>query len=329
MAITSQELADICGVSRGTVVRALNNKGRIDPNTKAKILFKAKELGYQPNPIARSLVSGKSKSIGVIAFDIRNRYFAQLLNAIEIEAKKKGYFISFTLQENDPDLEKRMVRELTARRVDGILLCPVNKGEEYASYLKDQGIPIITIGNFISPAIPHIGMDEKKAASETIARIIGKGYTDIIFYCPSLKEKETKNIYVHEERLAGVMNIITAHPEVNCTVYTDEDISNFMQTRIRNGKERTACFCSGDIFALEILKNLKLAGISVPGDIGLAGFDGIDTIEYVTPSLTTVHNPVEEIGRISVDMLIGNLEEKKPLPLKSMIQYTLVEGETI
>lgn len=329
MAITSQELADICGVSRGTVARALSDKGRIDPNTKAKILAKAKKLGYQPNPIARSLASGKSKSIGVIAFDIRNRYFAQLLNAIEIEAKKKGYFISFTLQENDPDLEKRMVKELTARRVDGILLCSVNKGEDYATFLKDLGIPVITIGNFISPKIPHIGMDDRKAASDMIERIINKGYTNIIFYCPSLREKDEKNIFVHEERLSGVMDILDSHPEVSCTVYSEEDISEFLLNMIKDGNKKPACFCSGDIFALEILKNLKMAGISVPGEIGLAGFDGIDTIEYVTPSLSTVHNPVEEIGRMSVNLLIDNLENNTSLNRKSLVDYVLLEGETI
>jgi len=143
MSITSKDIARICGVSRGTVDRALNNKPRIDPKTKEKILKVARELNYRPDLVARSLAKGETMSIGVVVFDIRNRYFAQLVNAIEKEAKKYGYLLNITLQEKDPEMEIKLIDNLVARRVDGLIICPVNKSNNFEKYLKNLKVPLI------------------------------------------------------------------------------------------------------------------------------------------------------------------------------------------
>ena len=101
MGITSKEIAEICGVSRATVDRALNGKDRISPKTKEKILAVAKQMGYRKDLLARSLVKGKTMCIGVLVFDIRNYYFSQLVNTIELESRKNDYFLYITLHEKN------------------------------------------------------------------------------------------------------------------------------------------------------------------------------------------------------------------------------------
>lgn len=129
MRITTEDIARICGVSRGTVDRALNNRPGISPKTKEKVLKVAKELGYRPNMIACSLAKGHTMSIGVVVFDLNNEFFAQLLNSIEIRARELGYFTYLVLTQKDPKVEKECLSHLVDRNVDGIILFSINKGD--------------------------------------------------------------------------------------------------------------------------------------------------------------------------------------------------------
>ena len=118
MAVTAKELAQMCGVSRMTVHRALTDTGRINPQTKEMILAKAKECGYRPDLLARGLVKGQTFYIGVVVLDVNNRYFAQMLSAIEIEARKQGYFVNITLHEQNREMEREQLERLADYHVD-------------------------------------------------------------------------------------------------------------------------------------------------------------------------------------------------------------------
>jgi len=135
MGITTKELARICGTSRTTVERALNGKKDINAQTRERILAIAKKYGYHPDMVARSLVKGRSMCIGVIVFDIRNYYFAQLVSSIEQEAKNSGYTINIAMQEKEMEREIELINAMVSRRVDGLILCPVNKGPDFEEFL--------------------------------------------------------------------------------------------------------------------------------------------------------------------------------------------------
>lgn len=328
MSVTVEDIAKACGVSRGTVDRALNNKPRISPETKEKILRTAKELGYRPDLLARSLVKGRTMSIGVVVFDLKNRFFAQLVNSIEAEARKRNYIINITLQEEDPELEIQLINSLVDRRVDGIILCPVNKGEDFSKFISKLPVPVLVIGNVLSPSIPYIGIDEAKAALDATNMIISKGYERIIFVCPPLYKREKENIYSHEQRLEGFLKAVKAHKEIEHEVIGNMDFIREADRLLENSTRKTALFCSGDTFALDIIKHLKAKGKKVPRDVGIMGFDGIDTLEYVTPALGTVLYPVEKTGEKAVenllDMINGNSIENKIL-----MRYKIISGESL
>lgn len=328
MGITSKDIASICGVSRGTVDRALNNKGRINAETKEKILKTAKELGYRPDLLARSLVKGRSMSIGVVVFDIKNHYFAQLVNSIEIEAKKKGYFVNITIQENDPELEIRLINNLIDRRIDGLILCPANKGSDFHKFLAGLPVPVIVIGNLISPDIPFIGIDERKAAKEATEMIASKGYERIVFVCPPLEYELRDNIYSHKQRLMGFKDAAKILKTIQYDVISNNNYINDIDKLLYKNSNRTALFCSGDIFALNVLKHLKATGRRVPVDVGIMGFDNIDILEYVTPSLATIYNPVEEIGVKAVENLLGLIEGER-LDKFQLLEHKLIDGDSL
>ena len=181
MAITAKELADMCGVSRMTVHRALTDTGRINPQTKELIQARAKEYGYRPDLLARGLVKGQTFYIGVVVLDVNNRYFSQMLSAIGTEARKRGYFVNITLHEENKEMEKEQLERLVDYHVDGIILSSVNQGKEYLDFLRSLDTPIVTIGNKIADGIPFVSIEEKKAAREATETILRNGYEKIVF----------------------------------------------------------------------------------------------------------------------------------------------------
>lgn len=328
MSITTKDLARICGVSRTTISRALHDQSRISLTTKEMILQKAKELDYRPDLLARGLVKGKTMYIGIVMFDVNNRYFSQMLSVIEMEAKRKGYFVNITLHEKDKTMEYELINSLVSHRVDGIILSPVNKGKDFDVFIQKLGIPVLLIGNKVSDKIPFVGIDEQKAATEATAKLVGRQYERIVFVCPPLSDEKEENIYSHEERKKGFLSIMNKNKHIEAVIIDSWNYLNDVESYINTSHKKTAFFCSGDIFALELFMHLKSKGKRVPQDFGIMGFDNIDTLRYVTPKMSTIHNSVEKVSIKAVQLLFDMLDGKE-ISSKTIIDYKIIEGETI
>lgn len=328
MKITTKEIAEICGVSIGTVDRALHNRTGIKPETKEKILKVAKELGYRPHHLARSLRQGKTMTIGVVVFDLDNQFFSQLVTAIEARAVELGYFVYLAITDDDPKEEIDYLDSLSSLHVDGIILFPVNGGMKFTQYLKSLKTPVVTIGNRISKAFPFIGVKDRQAIKDAVAYIAARGYQQIIYVSPPLVYKGTKNIYSVEERLAGYREGIKEIPSLHKPVVIREKTYRKIldNTPLHNGK--TAILCSSDIYALEVLNYLRAKGMKVPEDVGLMGFDNINILQYVTPSLTTIAYPIREMGIKAVDCLIAQINSET-FPNTELLDHKIIEGTSI
>lgn len=334
MAVTAKELAQMCGVSRMTVHRALTDTGRINPQTKELILTKAKECGYRPDLLARGLVKGQTFYIGVVVLDVNNRYFSQLLSAIGTEARERGYFVNITLHEQNKEMEKEQLERLVDYHVDGIILSSVNQGSEYRDFLQRLDTPIVTIGNKIAEDLPFVSIEEKKAAREATEEILRRGYEKIVFVCPPL-ERRDENTYVHRQRLEGFEEALslwngTRKPEVEKVVIDrNEAYTGRAYEELRNTDKRTAFFCSGDIFALDIMKYMSGEGKKAGIDYGIMGFDGIDMLDYVTPRLNTIYNPVEQVAKEAVKLLFKLMNNEADGNDSVILDCEMMAGETL
>lgn len=327
MGITTKELAKICGVSRTTVHRALSDTGRINQETKEMILKAAKDYDYRPDLLARGLVKGQTFYIGVVVLDVNNRYFAQMLSAIEVEARKRGYFVNITLHEKNKAMEKEQLARLADYHVDGIILSSVNKGEDYKKFLESLDTPIVTIDNKIAEGIPFAGIKEREAAKTAVMHMTGKGYEKLVFVCPPLSDSKKENSYVHEERAKGFLEAMKAHADKKAVVIQEKEFLSASLAELSADK-KTAFFCSGDMFALELMKFLKNNGHRAPEDYGIMGFDNIDTLQYVSPRLTTIDNSVEQVATAAVELLFQLINGEKP-ETSRILEPHLIEGETI
>ena len=331
MRITTEDIARICGVSRGTVDRALNNRPGISPATKQKILEVAKELEYRPNMIARSLVKGQTMSIGVVVFDLYNEFFAQLLNSIELRARELGYFTYLVLTEKDPSAERECLSYLADRNVDGIILLSINKGAKFDAFLRDLQKPIVSIINFISDQLPFVGANDHQCMKDAVYYAANKGYKKLVYVSPPLSRRNKKNMYTLEQRLQGFIqgckenNLQEADYMIIDGFDYNEQLNRILQ---RKSPAKTAVLCSSDIYALEILRSLELQGINIPEGLGLMGFDNINTLKYVKPGLTTIAYPIDDIAIEAVDTLIKIIKGEE-VPLSSIQNYTIIERDSL
>lgn len=333
MAITTKDLAQLCGVSRTTIHRALNGTGRIKPETKEMILQVAKEHGYRPDLLATGLANGQTYNIGVVVLDVKNRYFAQMLSTISTEAYARGYGVNITLHGGDAGTEREQLTRLADYRVDGIILSSVNEGEAYRTFLESLHRPIVSVDNRIADGIPFVGIDQRAAVREAVQRAAEKGYECIVFVCPPLDTKNRQNLYVHKERLLGYEEEMKRYPALRPECILSWDYLQKVDAILKEGK-RTAFVCTADEYALEIMKDQKRAKRKAPVDYGITGFDNIDTLAYVTPQLSTISNVVDEVAKSAVEMLFAMIDadpevEQMTGDSQRILPHRYMEGETL
>ncbi|MBS4197607.1 LacI family DNA-binding transcriptional regulator [Lederbergia citri] len=326
---TSFEIAKLCGVSRGTVYRALNNKPGIKPETKEKILRVANSLGYRPNFVAQSLVKKKTMTIGIIVFDLNNRIFSQIINSIESYGRKNNYFVYLTLSHKDSDLEKEQIQYLVDRQVDAIIMMSVNKGKEFEDFLKQFNIPIVTFGNKISENIPFVWINDKQAIKDAVSYLHNKKYTKIIYVCPQLGHLYTnENKYSPEQRLEGFIEALEELDDMNAEIVSTHDYLQTIHELVSHSSEKIAILCTSDIYALQVAKSLKKNNIKIPEDVGVMGFDNIDILEFTSPALTSISFSLEEIGR-SLFNSIMHLINEEDAPKEILLDHNIIARESV
>lgn len=331
MAVTLQDIANACGVSRGTVDRALNTKGRISEETKQMVLAKAKELGYKPNLLARSLATGSTMTIGIVVLDLSNRYFTQIVNAVSFEARQHGYSVEILIHEIDFEGFKKNMDKLIGKGVDGIVLCPYDDSLECAEYIKNLSIPIVTIGTRYED-VPNVGIDEYNAARDATRLILHKGYKDLVFVAPPLSICDftnDKSMDVHRRRLKGVKDTL-AEQENECklTVLDNYSFLDKASALISSVYNKPAFLCSGDIYALEIFRTLKSKNLTPPQDYGIMGFDNIDILRYIQPQFSTVDIPLEECGVEAAKKLLDMIKGEE-IQQQTELKYQILDNESL
>ncbi len=309
LGISTTKIAEICGVSQGTVDRALNNRKGISPVTKEKILKVAKDYGYRPNIHARSMACGKSQLIGIVVFDLNNQYFCDLLTKIEGYCSTLGYSTVVMFTNKDSQKEIECIKNLYHMSVDGIILCPVNDGEEYENFLLSLNMPIVTIGNRLN-SIPNVGIDNVEAMKDAVKCVLKSGYSKLIYVKPELKQK---NIFAQKERLDSFVSICK------------KSKVDFVITDLRNAeyelKSDTPCalICPTDIYALKLLDTAK------KHNAGIIGFDNIRLIDELNLKLDSVSYDVEAAAKSMVDCIVNGKYNDEPIAYTIIKRGSLIE----
>jgi LacI family transcriptional regulator len=230
------------------------------------------------------------------------------------------------LHDQKPELEKVLIERLNAYHVDGIILSSVSRDEEYIQYIREMGTPVVTIDNRLSEEIPFVGINNQEALYQLTRKAIRKGYQRIVFVCPPLGNTDV-NRYAHEQRYEGFCKALSENPEIEKAVVSDVDYFSRCKELLLEQK-KTAYLCSGDIFALDLMKYFGRQGKKASKDYGIAGFDSIDILDYVSPQLDTVDNNSELVAKRAVEILMA-LINKETVEKEIILDAAYRKGETL
>ncbi|MBI9104406.1 MAG: LacI family DNA-binding transcriptional regulator [Spirochaetales bacterium] len=307
MAAKISDVAKLAGVSTATVSRIINNLSGFSEDTRARVEDAIRELGYKPNLVARGLVSSRTHTIGVLLPCLSSRYSSQLIHGIETEAHRRGYSVIICNTDRNGERTLEYLRILSEKRVEGIIFASEWVKEEYGKYMLDLSIPVVLISTYSDHfPFPYVRVDDKQAAYTSCNYLLDKGHRKIGFISGSSDDPIAGAPRIEGYRKALEENGVTYDEDllVFGDFHFESGIAGMRELMERN-KGITAVFASSDEMALGALTYLHGKGIKVPQDISVMGYD--DTLDAVmaVPALTTLHQPVEEMGRKAMGLLLG------------------------
>lgn len=321
---TIKEIAEMANVSTATVSKVLNGKDKyISEKTRQKILEIVEREGYIPNGIAKSLKIKKTKTIGLIMPDVMNPFFAELARGAEDAAEKRGYIVIICNSENRISKEEKYLNILQEKMVDGIIM---TASESIASHsIEKCNIPIVLVDRDLEMDKPigHITVNNEEGIFMATKYLIEKGCKNIGFISSKIVNK------LSNERLEGYKRALEEHgfavdeDKIYLENYNVESGYNGARYLLDKGDIDGIC-CGNDMIAIGAIRSLKERGIRVPEDVKVIGFDNISISKYIEPPLTTIAQPIYEIGQESVKMLLSIIE-KKDVNLTKVLDLKLVE----
>lgn len=329
MSATMKDIALQCGVSEGTVDRALNGREGIKKETKERILQTAKELGYRPNHLASCLARGSSKTIGVVCAGLGNPFFSSFVEAIERMAYENGYYLNLILTHGSREKEMEGINYLAGRQVDGLIMIPLGFGEEYERELLQFHIPIVTVYNRISDKFTHVDVDGKMIMKNAVQNMVKKGYQRIAYldlgYGTPCDLKN--NRYSLNQRRLGYMDGVAQEALGEPVILTDyawEPLEQFLN----DGGGKPAILCPFDDVAIHVLDVMKQHGIAVPAQVGIMGFDNINILNSISPRIASVDCEITGLGRKAFQALLQIINGDMTVR-DYVTNYTFIEGESL
>ncbi|WP_036487812.1 LacI family DNA-binding transcriptional regulator [Myxosarcina sp. GI1] len=332
--VTIQDIARKAGVSHSTVSRALRDNPLISLKMRTKIQQLAREMKYTPNSVARSLQNQRTHTIGVVVTSIDDPFFAEVVNGIEEQASKAGLSIILSISHRDLEKEIAAIDNLHQRRVDGILVADSHINRHQTKQLARIDVPIIAINSQTqeqAEIFNSVSIDDCLGARLAVEHLISLGHTRIGYLGVGDRSKS------NQQRLAGYQLALSVAglPQNsdwialnNCDRTRISDVSTGRQLLSQLATTGvTGIVCYNDMVAVGALLTCHELGISIPQDLSLVGFDGIALSGYVTPPLTTVCQPMQEMGRLAMQMLLDLLAEK-PVENLVLLPYLVERGSS-
>lgn len=329
--VTIKDVAKLAGVSISTVSRVINDSKPVTDEVKQRVLDVIKETGYVPNPLARSLVTKKSKLIGVIVPEVSDSFVNEILNGIEAVAKMYDYDILLVNTYSDKQQELDSINLLKNKQVEGIVMLSWILEEDHINCMKENRIPAVYISKTARDYdIYTVSTSNEKASYDMTKYLIDNGHKDIALIMTSIDET-----ILEKERRSGYERALKDHNiEINENIikYGNTDYEggyNSMKELLDNNIIPSAAFVTGDEAAVGAINAIFDAGYNVPQDISVVGFNDTKLAKIYRPKLTTVFQPLFDMGAVSIRALIklisGDTIEEKKIELP----YQIMERESV
>lgn len=321
---TMTDVARRAGVSVATVSHVLNDTRPVRPDTRAAVLGAIDELGYTPNTLARSLVTSRTRSIGLAVSAISNPYFTEILQGVEAGALEAGYSLLITDPHDDPRHERKVVQLLHERRVDGMIVAPSAEPAEMVEYLARRAVPTVFLDRLVGDGHDQVCAENTGPVRQLVGHLAESGHTRIglVAGLPGLSTTT--------ERVQGYREGLRAHglpfaPELLAGGNSEAAGAQRATHHLLAAPEPpTAIITANNAMTIGTLRALRELGLDVPGDIALACFDDFSWADLFTPRLTAIAQPSKDIGAAAVRLLLERLAEPDRPPRTVRLPCTFV-----
>lgn len=325
--VSIQDIAKAAGVSHSTVSRALHDSPLISQEVRQRIQRLAEEMGYTPNQVAQSLKERRTNTVGVVITSISDPFLARVVRGIEDVAQAAGIQVLLSISNNDPEREMSLIDAFHRRRVDGVISSTAQISDAHFKRLVKTRVPTVLI-NQQAPSdaalLRSVQVDDYAGARQAMDHLLALGHR-AIGYLGAANRPRTNWIrlaaYRDALRAAGTVGreawIKVAPPERRFYAEDVADGQAMLPDVLRAGV--TAVFCYNDTVAIGALLACRDLGVSVPDQLSIHGFDDVELAQYVTPPLTTMHQPKLRLGESAMRMILDLLEGK---PVQNLVFST-------
>ena len=336
--VTISQIAKEAGVSKTAVSFAFNDPSQLSPATVNHIRAIAERLGYSPDPIARSMTTRRTNALGVllpldIAATMANPFFPLFLRGVGAVCGATGMTLMLV-----PPLWGSMLKAIPHATVDGFIVIGLEIDRGEVQQLRRRRVPFVMVDGDAPEDIPAINVDDRRGARAAIMHILSLGHRRIgIVSLESWHHRYEDFTGTLAARFAGYREGLAEYgrtiddPDIQVvTVSTSRAGGVEAFTRLwRSESPPTAIVAMSDITALGVLEAAKAHGVRVPDELSIVGFDDLPEAAYATPPLTTVHQPIEEKGRLAAEMLVAALDDEESEPVHHLLPTELlVRGST-
>ncbi len=317
MPVTIQDIAKKLGKSHSTVSRALHGHPGISPSTTKQVRKLAREMGYVPNSAARDLKNKRSRAIGLVIQHLDNPYIEPMVKGIEDIVFPENYILFIASSNRDLQREEHIIATLAERRVEGVIVCATGIEDRSLKYLESLGIPSIVINNQSFQEVPFgVYHDDVVGMYELVRYLVQLGHRDIAYVGNAPSGRSNHNRVLGYKK---ALEDVGTHGEPGFVVITAEEGFESgvvgAESLLELDKFPTAIAAFNDLTAVGVLQGLHKAGIQVPDDCSVTGFDDIKLAQYIKPSLTTFAHPKYELGmeaaRLMLEVISANADETK------------------
>ncbi len=321
--VSIKNIAQAIGVSNATVSLVLNGKekdGRVSKEMADRIRKAAKEMNYEPNNLARGLRIGRSQTIGLIVADISNLFFSNLAFHIQEYAEKFGYSVIIT-NTNESDLKmEKMTNVLKSRSVDGFIIVPTESGQPYIEDLIKRNIPVVLIDrSFPEIAVSSVMVDNYSASVKALKSMVNQGCRNIglIIYKSELKHMD--------DRKQGYIDVLEEYGSYNPSLIKEinylnitSDVEIAVESLLLKENNVDGIFFATNSLSMAGIKQLMRLNVDIPDKLKIVCFDKSDAFDFIQFPVTYVQQPIPEMGRTAVDLLISQI--KQPLGVPKEVQ---------
>lgn len=334
--LTIHDIAKLANVSSATVSRVLSNSSYpVSSAKREKILRIARESNYIPNQLGKQLKTNTNMSLGVIIPSITNPFYSSVILGIEEIARENNYQVLLCNSHHDPELENDYLKTIVEKQVKGLIISSISFDKKLLKTFIDMGLNVIALDQKIdAQGVCQIEFDYLKGGYMATSHLIAQGHRKIGYVTAPLDRPSRNSIY------QGYLNAMSEHglepllkvsdrDEVYDAAYEFDNGRDLTRQLLNEAERPTAIFACNDMTAFGVINELAGAGLDIPKEMSVIGFDGIEFGKMTTPPLTTIKQPDYEMGRLACNILLEMLAEGRQPELDMVLQPRLVERGSV